>query len=235
MDSKTVAVMQPYLFPYLGYFQLIQASDIFVFYDDVDFITRGWINRNRIIVNGEPHLFTVPCRNASQNSLIKDVNISNHWRPKKLIKKIRLSYSNASHFDNFFSVTESVFSQDTDSISELAIESVRKTCHDLGIETRFQISSELPIDNKLDRADRLIALTKHFDSKSYINMEGGQDLYEKTYFASQGVDLRFLKPNLPEYSHHNASDFESGLSIIDVMMNMPRDEVRSMLQTYQLT
>ncbi len=70
-----IAIMQPYIFPYIGYFQLIHAADVFVFYDDVNYINRGWINRNRILLNGKDQLFTIPCKEASQNKLIKDIEV----------------------------------------------------------------------------------------------------------------------------------------------------------------
>lgn len=236
MDEKTVAVMQPYLFPYLGYFQLISEAEIFVFYDDVDFITRGWINRNKILINGDPKIFTVPCSNASQNEKIEDVLISDRWRRDKLLKKIRLTYANAGHFDSAFPIMEEVIDDADDQISVLAEDSVRAVAEYLDLDVDFYRSSDLPVDRSLGRAERLIELTKHFGVSNYVNMEGGQDLYDKSNFADQGVTLRFLSPNLPEYKQYTAEDntFHLGLSIIDVMMNVRRPEIQSMLKSYQL-
>ena len=227
--------MQPYLFPYLGYFQLAEAADIFVFYDDVDFIKRGWINRNRILINGDEHLFTVPCSDASQNRPIKEIDISNQqWRPNKLLKKIRLSYSNADQFDNAFPIVEQVISEAEDSISLLAAQSVKRACSYLDIDVDFYFSSELPVDESMGRADRLIAITKHFGADTYVNMEGGKDLYDNPYFSDRGVTLQFLEPGLPEYQHHNAETFEPGLSIIDVIMNVEKGDIQTMIGAYQL-
>ncbi|MCS4116157.1 WbqC family protein [Salinibacter ruber] len=236
MDEKTVAVMQPYLFPYLGYFQLIQEADVFVFYDDVDFITRGWINRNRILINDEENIFTIPCSNASQNEKIKDVLIGGHWRPDKLLKKVRLTYSNADQFDAAFPTVKTIIEEAGDQISVFAEDSVRQVAEYLNLDVNFYRSSDLPVDQSFGRAERLIELTKHFGASTYVNMEGGKDLYDKSTFADQGITLHFLSPNLPEYEQYTAEDgtFHSGLSIIDVMMNVEPPKIREMLDTYQL-
>lgn len=235
MSEKTVAVMQPYLFPYLGYFQLIAVADLFVFYDDVDFITQGWINRNRILINDKPSYFTVPCRNVSQNRKIKEVIISNNWRRDKILKKISLTYANSSEFDAFFPVIKKVIEDSGQYISTLAQDSVIEVASYLDMDVDFHCSSDLPVPESIGRAERLIEITKHFGAKTYINMEGGKALYDKSYFASKGVALQFLEPSLLPYQQFNAEVFEPGLSIIDVIMNVPKSEVRTMLQEFQLT
>lgn len=236
VDGKTVAVMQPYLFPYLGYFQLIRESDVFVFYDDVDFITRGWINRNKILINDEEDIFTIPCSNASQNEKIEDVLISNHWRPDKIIKKIRLTYANADQFDAALPIVETVVKEHGDQISVLAENSVLQVAEYLNLDVDFYRSSDLPVDQSLGRAERLIELTKHFGASNYVNMEGGQNLYEKPNFANQGVALHFLSASLPEYEQYTAEDdtFYPGLSIIDVMMNVEKRQIIDMVSEYNL-
>ena len=234
-EDKMLAVMQPYLFPYIGYYQLVQAADVFVFYDDVDFIKQGWINRNKILINGDPHVFTVPCHNASSNETIHDVIVHENWRDDKLLKKIRLSYTNANAFDTVFPMIEETILQDWRKISALAQESVKRVAGYLNIDVDFYQSSDLPIDASLGRADRLIELTKHFGGASYINMEGGKDLYDKTYFSEHGVKLQFLKARFPGYNQHHADTFHPGLSIIDVLMNVSKEDIRPMLNSCQLT
>jgi hypothetical protein len=234
-EDRVVAVMQPYLFPYLGYFQLVAASDVFVFYDDVDFIKRGWINRNKILINDSPHTFTVPCHNASQNETINDVVIHEGWRKDKLMKKIRMTYSNAPFFDDAFSIVERVISSSENLISRLAERSVRQVSDYLGLEVDFHRSSDLDVDSSMGRADRLIALTKHLGASTYVNMEGGTELYEKSYFSDQGVDLYFLTPHLPKYSQYTGDSFHPGLSIIDVMMNVEPSDIQAMLDEHELS
>ncbi len=236
VEKKTVAVMQPYLFPYLGYFQLIRETDVFVFYDDVDFITRGWINRNKILINNKEDIFTIPCSNASQNEKINDVLISDHWQRDKLLKKVRLTYANADQFDAAFPIVETIIEEAGEQISVFADDSVRQVAEYIDLDVDFYRSSNLPVDQSFGRAERLIELTKHFGADTYVNMEGGKDLYDKSTFADGGVTLQFLSPNLPEYEQYTAEDgtFHSGLSIIDVMMNVKPSKIREMLDTYQL-
>ncbi|MDR6194877.1 WbqC family protein [Siphonobacter sp. SORGH_AS_0500] len=107
----TLAIMQPYLFPYIGYFQLLNAVDKFVIYDDVAFINRGWINRNSILNNGKAQLFTVPLKEASQNKLIHEISIDTDqkWRDK-LLKTIQQNYKKAPHFAAVFPNSGSRFS-----------------------------------------------------------------------------------------------------------------------------
>lgn len=92
--------MQPYLFPYLGYFQLIQAVDKFILLDDVNFIKRGWVNRNRILVNGKDHLFSLPLQRASQFKKINDLKLADYpgWR-NRFFKTLTHAYRQASQYE----------------------------------------------------------------------------------------------------------------------------------------
>lgn len=101
-----IAVMQPYLFPYIGYFQLLNAVDMFVVFDDVNFIKKGWINRNNILVNRQKYLFTVPLKDASQNKLIKEVQIADDGWQEKFLKTVAQSYKKAEFFDEAFALIE---------------------------------------------------------------------------------------------------------------------------------
>jgi len=232
--NKVVAVMQPYLFPYIGYFQLINESDVFVFYDDVDFIKQGWINRNRILINGDDHTFTIPCHNASSNEKIKNVLVHKDWKSNKLLKKIKITYSNAKNFDKSFPTIKEVLNNRKNKISELAQKSVKLVCNHLSLDTDFYKSSKLPVDSSLGRAERLIKLTKHFAADTYVNMEGGEDLYSRSNFTSEGVNLKFLEPSFPKYDQYGHDDFEPGLSIIDIIMNNSNKEVNKMISKYKL-
>ena len=122
----SISIMQPYVFPYIGYFQLIYASDVFVFYDDVNFINRGWINRNRILINGKDHLFTIPCLDASQNKLIKDIEVLNNTKDiKKLLDTIQSAYKKAPQFNTVFQIIQHILEiKENATISELAIKSI---------------------------------------------------------------------------------------------------------------
>lgn len=235
--ESTAAIMQPYFFPYIGYFQLISAADVFVFYDDVNYITQGWINRNRILINGSPSYFTIPCREASQNKLICEVEHAlTPKKTNKLLRKIRFAYANAPQFETIFPVVESVFekSSGADTISELAIESVVQSMNYIGIDTKTRLSSERYSNRSLGKADRLIDICKKEGAGRYINAIGGQDLYDKSYFKKQGIELEFLEPQLTKYGQ-NQNQFVPWLSIVDVMMFNEPSQIRDQfLNNYNL-
>ena len=224
---STVAIMQPYMFPFAGYYQLVEAVDTFVFYDDVDFITRGWINRNNLLVQGEKHLFTVPVKKASQNRRINetDVDTNGKWL-KKFFKTLRHVYGQHPFYKMTQNLVEQVFDELPCSIAHLASESVVCVTEEIEIETSFLWSSDLNISTDLGKAERLIAICKELDAISYVNAIGGKGLYDKSYFKNQGVDLLFLKPNLRRYQQHQTDQFVPGLSILDVLMNVKSNQVR---------
>ncbi|MFW6225253.1 MAG: WbqC family protein [Bacteroidota bacterium] len=227
-----LAIMQPYFFPYIGYFQLISAVNKFVFYDDVNFIKNGWINRNRIVINGSPNYFTVNLNDASPNKLIKDIEFS--FNKSKLIKKIETTYKKAPFYQNIEPLILDVLSLETQSISDLAIYSVRKVCTYLQISISFEISSINYSQTKgLTRTERLKKICTLNDANEYINPYGGRVLYKKKEFLEKNINLLFLKSNLREYKQF-AKEFIPGMSIIDIMMFNSPERINEMLNDYEL-
>lgn len=227
-----VAVMQPYFFPYLGYFQLINCSDKFVVYDDVNFIKSGWINRNRILINGVPRYFTVSLKKASPNKLINEIEVS--LDTNKLLKTLKLSYKKAPYFDSIYPIVKKVLTSGLSTIDELATLSLMTVSNYLEIDTEFIISSKkFPQSKDCDRADRLIEITKSCGCRSYVNSEGGKKLYSKDYFLSKGISLSFLNSKLKPYQQFG-DEFHKGLSIIDVLMFNSCQDVKTMLENYKL-
>jgi len=227
--------MQPYFFPYLGYFQLVQAVDHFVFYDDVMFIKKGWINRNRILMQGNEFLFTIPLEKQSQNKTIRESTVS--WGkefPNKFMNQIDSAYKKAPNYMEVRDLVEQVLHRKFESLADLASESVQATWAYLGLDKKFYQSSELSVSNDLGRAERLIEITKSLGESSYINEVNGQELYEKSFFKENGVDLYFLKPNLNPYLQGNTKEFVNGLSMIDVLMWNNKEEVVQWLGDSQL-
>lgn len=214
----SLAIMQPYFFPYVGYFQLLHAADMFVFYDDVHFIKNGWINRNRILANGEPQWLTVPCRGASPNKLIMDVeHMLDQRQRRRLLNSIRCAYGGAPFFDVVYPLVEAVLRFECRQISELAIESVERCARYLGIETSLYTSSESYPVRELRGADRLIDICSQAGAGSYLNAPGGRELYGRTYFRQRGVDLAFVESARITYPQ-GRGEFVPNLSIIDVIM-----------------
>ncbi|WP_316016148.1 WbqC family protein [Roseobacter sp. HKCCA0434] len=228
----TVAVMQPYLFPYLGYFQLIAASGSFVFYDDVAFIKGGWINRNRVLApGGGLQVFSAALDGGQSSSRsIADTPLSarRDWQ-RKFARTLRESYARAPHVDAVCALVDRVLDAPGDSIADLACRSVRAVCDHVGLAPRFERSSQFaPETRALDRTGRLIELTRRLGGERYLNLEGGRALYGPGPFAEAGLELRFLAPRLEPYPQGRKADFVPGLSVLDALMWTPPETVRDM-------
>ena len=230
--GNTIAVMQPYFFPYLGYFQLIQAVDTFVFYDDVNYIKNGWVNRNRILINGNANYFTVQLKGASPNKLINEIEFTDNR--KKLLRTLEISYKKAPFFFNIHPIIEDVLNYETTYINELAIYSVKKICEYLDFSTNFKQSSiSYPETQNFERFERLVAICKKENATTYINSWGGQKLYDKTSFKEKQIELFFIKNNLTPYPQFSNS-FISSLSILDVLMFNSKETVKQRVENYTL-
>lgn len=230
-----IAVMQPYFFPYLGYFQLIETVDKFIFYDDVQYIKGGWINRNKILINNKAKYITIPCRKASPNKLINEIDHAlNEKLRGKLIKKIKFSYQNAPFFDSVFPLFKRVIHYENEIIAGLAIESIKQCCDYLNLDISFRTSSGRYDNEGLDAADRLIDICKQEDLTNYVNAAGGKKLYDKSYFSDKGINLLFLEPQEIHYQQFG-DEFVPWLSILDVMMfNSPEKIKNDFLESYKL-
>ena len=229
-----LAIMQPYFFPYIGYFQLVNAVDKFIFYDDVNYIKGGWINRNNILINKEKKLFTLNLVGASSFKQINQIKVGN--RSDKLLKTIHQSYVKAPFFISVMPLIEDVFASiNTESlVSDVAGISVMKVSEFLGLKTIFEFSSFSYSHTKgMERGNRLLEICKLNNSSYYINPVGGIELYSKEHFRKQGINLQFLNSKLSKYSQFT-DEFVPGLSIIDVLMFNPIEQINLMLNNYTL-
>ncbi len=229
-----IAIMQPYLFPYIGYFQLINAVDKFVLLDNVNFIKRGWINRNRILVNGKEHLISVPLKKASQNQKIKDVRLvlDTSWQ-KKFLETIRHSYHRSPYFTKVYPLIEAVMSSAETHIAGLARESIAAINDYLGIPTKIIPTSSHYHNDELKAAHKILDICKKEGAKEYINPIGGIDLYDESFFRHEGITIHFLKPGNINYKHFN-NNFIPNLSIIDVLMFNSVSAVQGLLSHYSM-
>ena len=171
-----LAVMQPYLFPYLGYFQLVRAVDTFVFYDDVAFNRRGWILRNRILVHGEPHLFSVPVKRASSGTPINRTYVATQryprWR-RRFLETLRRSYARSRSLEPVLDLVSRVLTEDPDDVASLAERSVRECCSYLGIDVKFLVSSvDFPAAGARG-VERIVGICRTAGASSYVNLPGG--------------------------------------------------------------
>ncbi len=226
--------MQPYIFPYIGYFQLVNAADKFIIFDDVNFIVRGWINRNKILVNNKEHLFTIPLQGASRNKLIKDIEIAadNVWKPK-FLKTLERSYKNSPYFYETFGLISDIVSVNEVNLSKLVYRSLTEINRYLDIKTAIAESSFAYNNSHLRNQERIIDICRAENSNEYINPIGGKEIYSKTLFEKNHVKLSFLKPDAIIYKQFN-DNFTESLSIIDIMMFNPKDKIREYLNDYEL-
>lgn len=227
-----LAVMQPYFFPYIGYFQLIKSVDRFIFYDDVNFIKNGWINRNRILINGKPSYLTVTLNGASPFMQIKDVLFSDNR--SKLLKTLENTYKRAPYYEEAINAIKPVFLLETKHISELAIESIKAVSNYVRLNVDFEQSSKLYGDSKkLDKSERLKQICHQNKASSYHNPIGGTDLYFKDDFKKSNIDLKFLQTDNITYKQFK-NDFIPNLSIIDIMMFNSKEQINELLKKYKL-
>lgn len=230
-----IAVMQPYIFPYIGYFQMINAVDKFVFYDDVNFIKQGWINRNKILVSGHDHLFTVPLSKANSFTLIKDTLVNEklyeNWKTR-FLQTLSQSYKNAPYFEVIYQLVSEIVNCTHASISGLAISSIKAVSQYMHLKTDFITSSQSYQNKSLERQERLFDICRQENSRHYINASGGRELYKKEDFLKQGIKLDFIKSLPLEYKQFK-NQFVPHLSVIDVLMFNNPAEIDFLLTQYE--
>lgn len=229
-----VGIMQPYFFPYIGYWQLINAVDKYVIYDDVNFIKGGWINRNNILMNGTAQLVNIQMHNASPNKLINEVVVSDNYVFKgKLLRTLHHCYKKAPFFEDVFPLIESVINQEEKNLAKYLEYSIRQVCEFLSIDTDILISSDINKNNELRAQEKVIDICKTLGADEYINAIGGQNLYSHEAFTVCGIQLKFLKKGEVRYAQLN-NEFVPNLSIIDIMMFNSRDSITEMLNNFVL-
>jgi hypothetical protein len=226
-----LAVMQPYLFPYIGYWQLINAVDTFVIYDDVNFIKGGYINRNNILQNGNSQLITLELIASSPNKRINEISIGNN--SNKLLRTIRQNYSKAPFFQDVSPMLEEILNNEQEELTKFLGSSLVKISKYLNIETKFLYSSDIKNDKTFKAQDRLIEMSKILNATGYINSIGGIELYDKEVFSQNDINLRFLKTHKISYKQFN-NEFVPNLSIIDILMFNDKEQIKEILTMNEL-
>ena len=234
-ELNSVAIMQPYLFPYIGYFQLVASSDCFVFLDDVTFIKSGWINRNYILMNGSPFRFTFPLAGISSNVLIRDLQLFDFSEQSKLfMKHIKYAYGKSYFFSSGMSYIELVLATSPKTINELAQASITCFFNWIGLKKEFLSTSNHFIEkSNMKGEDRIIDICKRLTCNVYINPEGGRELYSQSKFQERGVTLRFLHSNLDSRLALSPQNIR-GYSIIHLAMNLSKKNILSQLLEYKI-
>lgn len=226
--------MQPYFLPYIGYFQLIQSVDEFIIYDNVQYTKKGWINRNRILVEGTDKMFTIPLKKDSDFLNVYEREISSDWNKDKLkiINQIK-TYSKAPYFKEVFQLIEKIFNNNISNLFEFIFNSLTIINEYLEIKTKIVISSTIDIDHNLKSQDKVIAICKKRNATQYINAIGGVELYDKIDFQNNNIKLNFIKSD-PIIYRQFKNEFIPWLSIIDVMMFNSKEEISKYLKSYTL-
>lgn len=226
-----VAIMQPYFFPYIGYFQLIHAVDAFVIYDDVNFIKGGWINRNFILSQDEKIRISLQLLGAGSHKLINQVQVGHNRQ--KLFKTIQQSYTRAPYYHNVIPLIENILSSEETNLACFLDFSLRQVCSYLGLEKVWRISSNMEKDESLKGQQKVLAVCKELGASHYINLPGGRDLYDHARFSEQDIQLSFLEPIIVPYEQ-NSNAFIPCLSIIDMMMFNSQQRCQKKLEEYHI-
>lgn len=226
-----VGIMQPYFFPYIGYFQLLNHVDQFVIYDNIKYTKKGWINRNRILVNGEAQYISIPLKkdsdflNVNQRFLSDDFNVEKN----KILNKIKGAYRKAPQFNSVLPLIEDIFNFNDNNLFNYIFNSIKSITAFLDIKTQLIISSTLDLNSELYKSEeKVIEICKELNATDYINPIGGVELYDKKRFEKEGINLNFIRTEGVEYNQFG-NDFIPHLSIIDVLMFNELDTVKYMI------
>jgi hypothetical protein len=231
-----IAIMQPYLFPYIGYFQLMNAVDIFVFHEDIQYIKGGWINRNRLLLNGEPHLFTFSVQKQSYQENINVRVFADFKRDSEsLLRFLQSNYKKAPNYNTVSALLFYIIQFHNGHVSAFDIHTLQCIAEYLGITCHIIKSSDIAKNNELHSQDRVIDIVKALGGDHYINPIGGTELYDEEAFEKQGIKLNFLKADFSRMQYEQfGRPFVPGLSVLDVLMFNPVEKVKEFLSCYDL-
>lgn len=233
-----IGIMQPYFFPYIGYFSLIHYVDKFIFFDTPQYISHGWVNRNRILKqNGTIGYITVPIKKMPQQTAIKDVLIADDmdWRGR-IYGQLTVYKKKAPYYKEVIAFLHSILDEEDDNkLSDLNIAGIKATSKYLGLENKFDVFSQMDIEiaKAVQPDEWALNITKAIGGDVYVNPPGGELFFDRNKYKKQGIKLEFLQSKLPHYIQR-MGHFEAGLSIIDVMMFCSKKEIMDMLNEFNL-
>jgi hypothetical protein len=221
-----VAIMQPYFFPYIGYFQLIGAVDLFIVYDNIKYTKKGWINRNRMLQGGKDVMFSLPLRSDSDSLDVRYRALAVDFNRGKLLNQLHGAYGRAPHFADVLPMIERAVHHDDVNLFGYLHHALLVVCQHLGMTTPIHVSSSIEIDHSLKNQDKVIALSQAVGATTYVNAIGGLELYDPGAFLERGLTLKFIRSKPFEYRQFG-DPFVPWLSIIDVLMFNTLDTVRA--------
>ena len=220
-----VACMQPYFLPYVGYWQLIKAVDKFVILDDVQYITRGWVNRNKIFVNGKENWITIPLKNANRNRMINEIEICDKslWLPK-FERSILYNFRKSPNFEEGYQILKGILNFEKYNLSDFLVRSIKLICESLEIKTKILMSSNFSSNKKLKGQEMIINICKQIDASEYVNLSGGLKLYDRKFFNYNKINLNFIKSN----------SYFQYLSIIELILSYDFKDIKNELPKYEI-
>jgi hypothetical protein len=229
-----VAIMQPYFFPYIGYFQLIAASDVFVLHDDVQYIKGGWINRNRILLNRESRMITFPVQKGDYDLPINARSyVDDKQAPKDIINLIKQAYAKAPLYRHIFPLIEELLMFEDRNVARFNENLIRRISEYLYLGCKIITSSSVEKDDSLAGEPRVLDMCKRLGATDYTNPIGGTDLYHQAAFLQCGITLRFLEARNERYEQQSDT-WVPFLSVIDVLMFNSEEEIHQLLTKYRL-
>jgi hypothetical protein len=229
-----LAIMQPYLFPYIGYWQLLKATQRFVVYGDVNYINRGWINRNRILLNGAPGLITLPLLQASQNRKIDEIDIAPaaQWQ-RRMLRSLEMAYRKAPCFDEVYPLLEGILAHEDRNLAGFLTHQLQVLARFMGLQTQIVSSSRVYANAHLSAQERILDICRQEGATRYINAQGGRSLYEPQAFAERGIALRFIAMRALPY-RQRSEGFTPYLSIVDALMENGAEGIGAHLEAFDL-
>lgn len=227
--------MQPYFFPYIGYFQLMKAVDKFVVYDNIQYTKKGWINRNQFLSNGQSQYFTLPIKKDSDYLDIKERVLAENYliQNERQLRKFENTYKKAPYYSSVYPIVEKCFSYKNKNLFDFIFNSIHEVKNYLNIDTEILISSDIEYNTNFKNTNRVKNICKLLNANEYINPIGGTLLYDKTDFKNNSIKLSFLKANDLRYPQFN-NEFVSFLSILDVLMFNGKDDMEHLLTQFTL-
>jgi hypothetical protein len=228
------AIMQPYFFPYIAYFQLMAACDVFVVRDDVQYIKGGWVNRNRILVEGRPQWLTLPVAHADhQLPINRRQYLLDRPTATKLRRRLVAAYEHAPHFSETIAVVDAALEFCDSNVARFNTHLLTSVALRLGIDTPTRFASSIVGERQAGGQQAVIEICSNLGASGYVNPIGGVGLYDPVCFESRGITLRFLRSSVAEYPQFGALPVPS-LSVIDVMMFNSLRSIKEMLTACDL-
>lgn len=229
-----ITIMQPYFFPYIGYFQLMAAVDCFVFYDNAQYMKGGWINRNRILRNDSPAWLTFPIVHDDYRLPINQrCYFRNSGQIRSLLSKIEGAYAEAPYFRYVFPLLTELLNSNNENVASFNVCVLERLARHLGIKCNFLLASSFQDSAALQAQSRVIEICRHLGADIFINPIGGLELYENTHFTDAGIELSFLRTRPSTYPQSGSTHLPF-LSIVDVMMFNSESQIFALLQEYDL-